>query len=471
MARNLKNRIEKLIYRYVDVIDAGDLSDRDPLKFSLRGESFTARIYSRYNGTLVLCIEGFVDAYKDVPELSTWVAKRSAKYPFASLFLKDQNGTGSVSLFVSHSMIATLVTDKELYEVLEAMVWRIRRARSSANEIIASVNEGKENHPSDDPMDVLERFSELQDDELIEIDIESLATELEFGEVIVRAPKQRKIDDILNELDQLIGLQEVKEAVRRFVDLSIVNGERRRKGLQVVETSPHLVFVGNPGTGKTTVARLVGEIYRSLGLINSGHLIEASRADLVAAYLGQTAIKTEAICKRALGGVLFIDEAYSLTNGRDDYGIEAIDALTAFMENHRGEFAVVVAGYPQEMKRFMDSNQGLKSRFDLTIEFPDYSDQELEEIFNIYINSNDYFLTVDAREKLRKVIQSWPKQRGFGNARDVRKLFHDVVTNQAGLLRNRKASTETMRELPVEAIPNPVDRSRSTKRPKNVGYL
>jgi len=241
-------------------------------------------------------------------------------------------------------------------------------------------------------------------------------------------------------------------AAQRLADL------RRRRGLSTQEVSPHLVFVGNPGTGKTTVARLIGELYRSLGMLPSGHLVEADRSTLVAAYMGQTAIKTRQVCEKALGGVLFIDEAYSLVGERDQYGEECVNTLLQFMENHRGEFAVVVAGYPAEMYGFIDSNPGLRARFDLFLEFPDYSSTELEQIFTGIAEKNDYVLAPDALAKVRSFIAAWPRWRGFGNGREVRKLFGDIARRHAELLfaagDGKKVSTEALRTITADAVPD-----------------
>jgi SpoVK/Ycf46/Vps4 family AAA+-type ATPase len=240
------------------------------------------------------------------------------------------------------------------------------------------------------------------------------------------------VDEILAELDELIGLDHVKTEVRRLTSLLRIQNLRAEHDLPVIETSRHLVFVGNPGTGKTTVARLLSELYRSLDVVTKGHLVETERADLVAGFVGQTAAKTQAVLTAALGGTLLIDEAYSLARGgENDFGREAIDTLVKFMEDHRDDLAVVVAGYPVEMQQLIDTNPGLESRFARTLEFPDYTGDELTAIFELIAGRQRYDLDDAARARLSDVIGDEPRGRGFGNARFTRNVFEQAVSMQA----------------------------------------
>lgn len=247
--------------------------------------------------------------------------------------------------------------------------------------------------------------------------------------------------DPYQELDDLIGLGNVKQEVKSLANFVRLQKQRQEKGLKTPKLSYHLVFTGSPGTGKTTVARIVARIYKDLGILKKGHTVETDRSGLVANYVGQTATKTNAIVDSALNGVLFIDEAYALVpeNSSQDYGQEAISTLLKRMEDDRDKLVVIIAGYTNEMKRFIDSNPGLQSRFNRYINFPDYSAGELVKIFHMYMKKNQYTISDEAdqmlKEKLEYAVEH--KDRNFGNARYVRNIFEKSIQAQANRLEGR----------------------------------
>lgn len=253
--------------------------------------------------------------------------------------------------------------------------------------------------------------------------------------------------EAMNQLNSLIGLEPVKEEVNKLASFIKVQLLRKQRGMTPVPMSYHCVFTGNPGTGKTTVARILAGIYRDLGILKKGHLIETDRSGLVAEYVGQTAVKTNKIIDSALDGVLFIDEAYSLITGASiDYGGEAIATLLKRMEDDRDRLIVILAGYNDEMKQFIDSNPGLKSRFNRYINFPDYSATNLLNIFKLNISTYDYVLDDEAHEQMRALFVEavQHKDKNFGNGRFARNMLEKVMENQAVRLSSQAVITQEM---------------------------
>ncbi len=264
-------------------------------------------------------------------------------------------------------------------------------------------------------------------------------------------------DELFAELDGLVGLEPVKREIRRVADLITVERLRRERDLPVATQSRHLVFTGNPGTGKTTVARLVAQLYRALGVVERGHLVETDRAALVVGFIGQTATRVSEVVDAAADGVLLIDEAYALVRGDDrDFGREAVDTLVKLMEDRRDRLVVIVAGYPREMDEFINSNPGLRSRFPRVIYFPDYSTDELLAIFEMLGERHHYELNDAARERVRQHFNAVPRGPGFGNGRLARNLFEEACAQQASrLVRIDDVSREDLVCLTAADIPAP----------------
>ena len=248
-------------------------------------------------------------------------------------------------------------------------------------------------------------------------------------------------DDLMAQLDELVGLEEIKKDVKNLINLIKVRKLRQENDLPVTPMSLHMVFVGNPGTGKTTVARLISGLYASIGVLSKGQLVEVDRSGLVAGYVGQTALKTSEVINSAIGGVLFIDEAYSLASGGEqDFGREAIETILKAMEDHRDDLIVIVAGYDEPMEQFITSNPGLESRFNKYFYFQDYNGEQLYQIFLTQCRKNSYVLNQEAEDAAVGIFNEMYETRNenFGNGRDVRNLFEDMIIRQS----NRVAEIE-----------------------------
>jgi len=266
--------------------------------------------------------------------------------------------------------------------------------------------------------------------------------------------------DLQEELNELIGLENVKLEVQRLIQYARIQEMRKSRGLSASSVSYHSVFYGNPGTGKTTIARIYGKMLNSLGLLSKGHIVETDRSGLIGNYIGQTSNKTNEKIKEALGGVLFIDEAYSLYKGEHserDYGREALEIIIKRMEDFRDDLVIIVAGYPKPMKKFLQANEGLKSRFSSFIEFDDYPPEQLIQIFDLFRGKENYKLTEDAEELVRASIENAYNMRDetFGNARYVRNLFEQIIRNHALRLGNtiEKPTDNQLQLIKADDVP------------------
>ena len=262
---------------------------------------------------------------------------------------------------------------------------------------------------------------------------------------------EKSLEELLTELNDLVGLSNVKSKVNDLICYQKVQKLRREHGLSSPKSTLHLAFTGNPGTGKTTVARIVGRIYKKIGILSKGHFIEVSRTDLIAGYQGQTALKVKSVIDKAKGGVLFIDEAYSITENdhSDSYGRECLTELTKALEDYRNDLVVIVAGYTEPMEKFFESNPGLKSRFNTFIEFADYDATELMDILKGMCTKENYVLDEDAKSVLEKKLDGvvTSKEEQFANGRFVRNIFEEMIMNHAR--RVAKLESPTLQELKV----------------------
>ncbi len=284
------------------------------------------------------------------------------------------------------------------------------------------------------------------------------------GGAEAEAPQEPEKDP-MEELDQLIGLESIKSDVKELMDFVKIQKMRKDQGLKSVPVSLHLVFTGNPGTGKTTVARIIGRLYKQIGVLSKGQLVETDRSGLVAGFVGQTALKTQEKIKAAMGGVLFIDEAYALTsNEQDTFGQESVDTILKAMEDHRDDLVVIVAGYTAPMEKFINSNPGLKSRFNKYIEFPDYTTDELEQIFYMNCEKYDYVVEEEVKHQIRSliVLRKLQQLENFANAREIRNMFEEIITNQARRVAAMENPTqEDMMKITLEDL---VERKEGEKK-------
>jgi SpoVK/Ycf46/Vps4 family AAA+-type ATPase len=284
--------------------------------------------------------------------------------------------------------------------------------------------------------------------------------QLDYSAVKVDSSNTFSSDDsleaTLKELEELVGLSDIKNEVKSLINFAKVNEIRKAKGLPTVSLSLHSVFFGPPGTGKTTIARLISKSFKSLGILKKGHLVETDRSQLVAGYVGQTAIKTKEVLDKALDGVLFIDEAYSLSSD-DDFGKEAIDTILKYMEDNRDRLIVIVAGYENEMAEFINTNPGLKSRFNKYFNFPNYSGSELLEILIRIIQKNKFIISEEAKGKLTYIINDaiFAQGQQFGNARFARNLYEQIIQNQfLRVSQLENIEEEHLSEITLADLPN-----------------
>ncbi|MGA0793336.1 MAG: AAA family ATPase [Ilumatobacteraceae bacterium] len=436
----------------------GDIEVGGNFWFSYQDEEFTGRVYERFNGHLVVAFSVDVCTTKLVRSKQDLINRLNGQLPF-TVFKVAKSNNGEHTITATHSLSVAGISPEQLIESLDSIVYQVAEQRpvlSRTAEFSPKAQSPLREKPEKrTTRRQHERITENIDDEVDDVGGDSTSA------ARARKPCVRVTDasttQILGNLRRLVGLEPVKLEVERLVAAREFTNARVAAGMPAIDQSPHLVFTGNPGTGKTTVARLVADLYKALGILKKGHVVEADCSKLIAAYIGQTPIKTQRLCEEARGGVLFIDEAYGLTaHQHQGYGPEAIETLLKFMEDNRGEIVVIVAGYPKEMQGFLDANPGLRSRFDVVIDFPDYTTEELGRIFDLYLAEYELVLTVDAREKVIAHVNSLPRGRGFGNGRAMRNFFNEVVRRHAvWATRSGEVNAVDLTTITAEVIPDP----------------
>lgn len=353
---------------------------------------------------------------------------------------------------------------------LDAMMEECGQITNLARSIISGDN-------TDSTIQLLEKLLAIANDRSLTIEAKKMAAILKdslvryYGHFYLMeicnnksepVEKEKTLKELLDELNSLVGLDSVKDKVKDLIAYQKVQKMRRDNNLHSVKNTLHLAFLGNPGTGKTTVARIVGRIYKQLGLLSKGHFVEVSRTDLIAGYQGQTALKVKKVIEKAKGGTLFIDEAYSLTENdhSDSYGRECLTELTKALEDYRDDLAVIVAGYTEPIQKFFESNPGLRSRFSTFIEFEDYSVRELEEILVDMCAKNDYELSESAKKLLHIYLENKvnSKEENFANGRMIRNLYEELVMNHARRVFNMETPNivdlKTILDVDFNQLPN-----------------
>jgi SpoVK/Ycf46/Vps4 family AAA+-type ATPase len=445
-APKVQAAVERALGGVLFVDEAYSLTESDsPRDFGREAIAMLVKLMEDHRGDLVVVAAGYERQMRRFIDANPGLASRFPKL----LHFPDYSVDDLVEIFARMASDGGFRLGAGVSEKVREVVGRADRGAAFGNARVVR--------------NLLDRAVTLQAERITggdrELDVEALR-ELRAEDVPATTSARIGGDvsiDPMAELGRLVGLSSLKQEVRLLVAEAKVEKARREAGMSIGQPMRHMVFLGNPGTAKTTVARLLAAVYARLGLLSSGHLVEVTRADLVGEFIGQTAPKVQAAVERALGGVLFVDEAYSLTESDSprDFGREAIAMLVKLMEDHRGDLVVVAAGYERQMRRFIDANPGLASRFPKLLHFPDYSVDDLVEIFARMASDGGFRLGAGVSEKVREVVGRADRGAAFGNARVVRNLLDRAAALQAQRIAGSVEDLDaaTVRELRVQDLP------------------